>query len=84
MQTLENKSVTLKLAIAVDAWTDAITDLRRREERNWRTKKGLSSLLSKKQYAEMNSVVDRIVLDSKESENLANARRLLAQHIATL
>jgi hypothetical protein len=84
METLENKSVTLKLAIAVDAWTDAITDLRRREERNWRTKKGLSSLLSKKQFAEMNSVVDRIVLDSKESENLANARRLLAQHIATL
>jgi hypothetical protein len=84
METLENKSVTLKLAIAVDAWTDAITDLRRREERNWRMQKGLSSLLSKKQYAEMNSVVDRIVLDSKESENLANARRLLAQHIATL
>jgi hypothetical protein len=84
METLENKSVTLKLAIAVDAWTDAITDLRRREERNWRTKKGLSSLLTKKQFAEMNVVVDRIVLDSKESENLANARRLLAQHIATL
>jgi hypothetical protein len=84
METLENKSVTLKLAIAVDAWTDAITDLRRREERNWRMQKGLSSLLTKKQFAEMNVVVDRIVLDSKESENLANARRLLAQHIATL
>jgi hypothetical protein len=84
MKNLETSSVTLKLAIAVDAWTDAITDLRRREERNWRTKKGLSSLLTKKQFAEMNVVVDRIVLDSKESENLANARRLLAQHIATL
>jgi hypothetical protein len=84
METLENKSVTLKLAIAVDAWTDAITDLRRREERNWRMQKGLSSLLTKKEYAEMNLVVDRIVLESKESENLANARRLLAQHIATL
>jgi hypothetical protein len=82
METLENKSVTLKLAIGVDAWTDAITDLRRREERNWRAKKGLSSLLTKKQFAEMNVVVDRIVLDSKESENLANARRLLTQHLS--
>jgi len=82
MQNLETSSVTLKLSIAVAVCEDALTDLRRREERNWRMQKGLSSLLSKKQFAEMNNVVDRIVLDSKESENLANARRLLTQHLS--
>jgi hypothetical protein len=82
MQNLETSSVTLKLSIAVAVCEDALTDLRRREEREWRSKRGLSSLLTKKQFAEMNSVVDRIVLDSKESENLANARRLLTQHLS--
>ena len=82
MQNLENSSVIMKLSIAVAVCEDALTDLRRREERNWRMQKGLSSLLSKKQFAEMNNVVDRIVLDSKESENLANARRLLTQHLS--
>jgi hypothetical protein len=82
MQNLETSSVTLKLSIAVAVCEDALTDLRRREEREWRSKRGLSSLLSKKQFAEMNVVVDRIVLDSKESENLANARRLLTQHLS--
>jgi len=82
MQNLETSSVTLKLSIAVAVCEDALTDLRRREEREWRSKRGLSSLLSKKQFAEMNNVVDRIVLDSKESENLANARRLLTQHLS--
>lgn len=76
---MTNDQILFKMELAVIAWGDELTRIRKIEEQNFCNAKGWSGALTASQYASMNAIIDPMMLKTDASKNLERASKVLRE-----